>query len=82
MLAKVQDFLADENGTTAIEYGLIAAAVSLVSIAALTSIAGDIDPVFGTASSNIGPSASGDPSASLDASAIPTDGRILEEAKQ
>ena len=39
MMTKVlQDFLADESGATAIEYGLIAAGISLAIIAAVNGL--------------------------------------------
>ncbi len=78
MLAKTLEFLADESGATAIEYGLIAALVSIASLGALSSLGGSINTVFETVSSNVGTAASDIPSASLDFSAVPTDGAVLE----
>lgn len=46
MLAQFRSFLNDESGTTAIEYGLIAALVSVVIIAALTTLGTDLTTVF------------------------------------
>ena len=40
-------FIADENGATAIEYGLIAALIAVVVIGALTSIGTGLDTKFG-----------------------------------
>ena len=40
-------FLADENGATAIEYGLIAALIAVVVITALTNIGTSLDAKFG-----------------------------------
>ena len=41
-------FLKDEGGATAIEYGLIAALVSVACILALTAVGGSIKGVFET----------------------------------
>jgi pilus assembly protein Flp/PilA len=40
-------FLADESGATAIEYGLIAAGISLAIIAAVNGIGGNLSTKFG-----------------------------------
>ena len=40
-------FLKDESGATAIEYGLIAALVSVAAIVALTSLGGSLKNIFG-----------------------------------
>ncbi|MEY4696171.1 MAG: hypothetical protein RIT14_599 [Pseudomonadota bacterium] len=39
-------FLKDESGATAIEYGLIAALVSVVIITAVTTLGGDLETTF------------------------------------
>lgn len=39
-------FIADENGATAIEYGLIAALIAVVVIGALTNIGTGLDAKF------------------------------------
>jgi pilus assembly protein Flp/PilA len=41
-----QNFLADENGATAIEYGLIAALIAVVIITALTTIGTNLSADF------------------------------------
>ncbi len=46
-------FLKDESGATAIEYGLIAALVSVAAIAALTTLGGDLVTTYGDISSAI-----------------------------
>ena len=43
MLAK---FLRDESGATAIEYGLIAALISVVIITAVTAVGGKLNTTF------------------------------------
>jgi pilus assembly protein Flp/PilA len=40
-------FVADESGATAIEYGLIAAGISLAIIAAVNGIGGSLNTKFG-----------------------------------
>ena len=40
-------FFADESGATAIEYGLIAAGISLAIIAAVNGIGGNLSTKFG-----------------------------------
>lgn len=47
-------FLKDEAGATAIEYGLIAALVSVALIAGATSLGGQIGTTFNTLKTKIG----------------------------
>jgi pilus assembly protein Flp/PilA len=42
----MKKFLNDDSGATAIEYGLIAALVSVAAIAALTAMGGSLDAMF------------------------------------
>lgn len=46
MLKIMKRFIRDEEGVTAIEYGLIAALIAVVIIAALTTIGTNLDAVF------------------------------------
>ena len=46
MRTLISRYLKDESGATAIEYGLIAALISVVCIAALTSIGTKLDIAF------------------------------------
>ncbi len=46
-------FVKDESGATAIEYGLIAALVSVVIIGALTTLGGKLDATFGAVSNKL-----------------------------
>ncbi len=46
-------FLSDESGATAIEYGLIAALVSVAAIAALTAMGDSLSTMFFTVSSKL-----------------------------
>lgn len=45
-MSAVKAFVADENGVTAIEYGLLAAVVGLALAAAAGTLADDIEGVF------------------------------------
>jgi pilus assembly protein Flp/PilA len=42
----IQKFIRDEEGVTAIEYGLIAALIAVVIITAVTSVGTHLDTVF------------------------------------
>jgi pilus assembly protein Flp/PilA len=46
-------FRKDHSGTTAIEYGLIAAGISIVIIAAVLGIGTDLNTTFGDVSSAV-----------------------------
>ncbi len=49
----LQYFLKNELGATAIEYGLIAALVSVASIVALQVLGGSLNSIFGVVSSEL-----------------------------
>jgi pilus assembly protein Flp/PilA len=42
----IQNFLADEQGATAIEYGLLAALISVVIITAATAVGTNLNAIF------------------------------------
>jgi len=46
----IRKFLSDESGATAIEYGLIAALVSVAAIAALQAMGTSLDAMFSAVS--------------------------------
>jgi pilus assembly protein Flp/PilA len=46
MFSTVKSFINDESGATAIEYGLIAALVSVAAIAALTAMGSSLQTMF------------------------------------
>jgi len=46
MLKHVTSFCRDEEGATAIEYGLIAALVSIAAITALTQVGNSVNTMF------------------------------------
>jgi pilus assembly protein Flp/PilA len=46
MIAKIQSYMQCEEGATAIEYGLIAAGISLVIVAAVFAFGDQLDVVF------------------------------------
>lgn len=47
MFAQLSSFWRDEDGATAIEYGLIAGLIAVVIIGVLSSIGGGLDTLFG-----------------------------------
>ena len=49
----VKRYLSDESGATAIEYGLIAALISVVIIAAITLVGSNLSGVFGSVASSL-----------------------------
>lgn len=48
IIAKVQGFIASEDGATAIEYGLIAGGISLAIVAAVFAFGDDLETLFTT----------------------------------
>ena len=59
MFAKMIAFVRYENGATAIEYGLIAALVSVAAIGALTAMGNSLSTMFNTVSSALSSAAGG-----------------------
>ncbi len=53
MLAKLMVFLKDDSGATAIEYGLIAALVSVAAITALSAMGDSLVSIFENVSSSL-----------------------------
>ena len=53
MLHALRKFLTDDSGATAIEYGLIAALVSVASIAALQAMGNSLSDMFNTVSNEL-----------------------------
>ncbi len=53
MLKRFKHFCGDESGATAIEYGLIAALVSVAAIGALTTMGNSLQTMFGTVSNSM-----------------------------
>ena len=54
MLKSFKLFCGDDSGATAIEYGLIAALVSVAAIGALTTMGQSLNTMFGTVSNAMG----------------------------
>jgi len=52
-MLKVFAFLKDESGATAIEYGLIAAGISIVIVASAQSVGSSLNNVFSTVSTQL-----------------------------
>ncbi|MEO3433467.1 Flp family type IVb pilin [Inquilinus sp. CAU 1745] len=62
MFSVVRRFIRNESGATAIEYGLIAALVSVAAIFALTAMGGSLEGMFQTVCESLeGAMAGGDP---------------------
>lgn len=53
MFTKIQKFLSDESGATAIEYGLIAALVSVAAIGALQAMGNSLGDMFNSVSNEL-----------------------------
>ena len=53
MLHLTKQFLRDESGATAIEYGLIAALIAVVIITAVTSVGTNLSGTFNTISGKV-----------------------------
>ena len=49
----ITKFLADENGATAIEYGLIAAGISIAIIAVVNGLGSNLNTMFDTINSSL-----------------------------
>lgn len=59
MFKAISTFAAEESGATAIEYGLIAALVSVAAIGALTAMGNSLATMFNTVSSSLSSATSG-----------------------
>ena len=53
MIAMIRKFAADQNGATAIEYGLIAALISVVIIGVLTTVGTNLNTDFGSVATSL-----------------------------
>lgn len=53
MMTAVKDFLREEDGVTAIEYGLIAALVALAIVAGATALGGGLNAMFDAVASKL-----------------------------
>lgn len=53
MLVLLRHFIKSEKGATAIEYGLIAALISVAAITAFNAMGGSLDTVFTTVSDEL-----------------------------
>lgn len=56
---KLQAFLADEKGATAVEYGLFVAAITAVIVAIVVSLGGSISTAFTTVNTSLSTATSG-----------------------
>ena len=53
MLRLTKQFLRDESGATAIEYGLIAALIAVVIITAVTAVGSNLSGTFNTVAGKV-----------------------------
>jgi pilus assembly protein Flp/PilA len=53
MHRRIRRFFKDEEGATAIEYGLIAALISIAAIAAMTNVGNNLKNIFNTVANNL-----------------------------
>ena len=53
MVALFKQFIANQDGATAIEYGLIAALISVVIIGALTTVGSNLNADFNSVASSL-----------------------------
>ncbi len=53
MISKLRRFFKDKSGATAIEYGLIAALVSVAAVVALQTLGGSLNAMFGVVSATL-----------------------------
>ena len=53
LLLKTQGFVRDEQGVTAIEYGLLTALISVVIIAAVTTVGTNLNTMFTTIANDL-----------------------------
>lgn len=52
-MTKIRSFLKNSKGATAIEYGLIAALISVAAIAAMTTLGGKLNTTFNSVSNSL-----------------------------
>ena len=60
MLSKVIRFLKNDDGATAIQYGLIAALIAVAAVATMTTVGTNLSGIFGTVASSLSPLKSND----------------------
>lgn len=53
MLKKIQNFLRDEEGASAVEYGLIVGLIAVVIVGILMTTGGSLSTIFTTISNNL-----------------------------
>lgn len=53
MIRFFRNFITNESGATAIEYGLIAALISVVAVAAMSSVGSNLSTTFNTIANNL-----------------------------
>jgi pilus assembly protein Flp/PilA len=59
MIQKIKNFFKDEEGATAVEYGLMVALIAAVIVGAVTLLGGNVDNTFRGVAAEIVPPAGG-----------------------
>ncbi|SAI72461.1 pilin subunit [Bordetella ansorpii] len=59
MYAQLKAFWQDEEGATAIEYGLIAGLIAVVIVVAVTNLGGTLNGIFTTINEKLSPASEG-----------------------
>ena len=59
MVPTLRNFIRDESGATAIEYGLIAALISVAAITALGALGSSLTDIFGFVATELGNAVNG-----------------------
>lgn len=72
LTSNLRSLIADESGATAIEYGLIAALVSVAAIIALTNMGTSLKGIFTTVCQKLGDAVSSGGGTPVDCEAAPT----------
>jgi pilus assembly protein Flp/PilA len=57
MIQSIKNFWNEEEGATAVEYGIMVAAIAAVIITVVVSIGGKVDTAFGTVDTGLGAAA-------------------------
>ncbi|SFM22482.1 Flp family type IVb pilin [Nitrosomonas communis] len=57
LIQSVKQFMNNEEGVTAIEYGLIASLIAVVIVTAVQTVGTDLNTIFQTVSANLKPAA-------------------------
>ena len=77
MIPAIRTFLKDESGATAIEYGLIAALISIAAIAAMDSMGDSLQTLFNSIAGDLDGAAGGSGQGDGSAMSRPASGAFM-----